>query len=244
MAYEVNGTCVDVEVLVMGPIDNNVYLIGDGSATFVVDPCCDAPRILEALGDRTLDAIVVTHAHWDHLGAAAALHEATGAPLVASAIDAPVIAGQKSLGPNHHPFQHCVVDQKVSDGDVVEIGAMRWQVIATPGHTPGSICLFIDAGLDNVPVARCPKDREAGGLGQRATGTLSSPGAPVLVSGDTLFAGTHGRTDFEGGDPAAMRDSLRRLAELPPETIVLPGHNNLTTIACELPWLQIAGIVR
>ena len=219
MTYKVSGTCVSVEALVMGPIDNNVYLIGDGSATFVVDPCCDAPRILEALGARKLDAIVVTHAHWDHLGAAAALHEATGAPLIASAVDAPVIAGQKSLGPNHHPFQHCAVDQKVSDGDIVEIGAMRWQVVATPGHTPGSICLFLD-----VPAG--------------------AEGSPVLVSGDTLFAGTHGRTDFEGGDPAAMRDSLRRLAELPPETVVLPGHNNLTTIARELPWLQIAGIVR
>ena len=214
MAYAVKGACVDVEFLVMGPIENNVYVIGDGSATFVVDPTCDERRILHALDDRSLDAIVITHAHWDHLGAAAALREATGAPVIASAIDAPVISGQKALGPNHRAFRHCEVDRKVADGESVEIGNMKWQVIETPGHTPGSICLFLDpAGRD---------------------------GAPVLISGDTLFAGTHGRTDFEGGDPAAMRTSLQRLVQLPPETIVLPGHNATTTIARERSWLPTA----
>lgn len=214
MTQKLKGACVDVEVLVMGPIDNNVYLVGDGTSTFVVDPTCDAPRILKALGERTLDAIVITHAHWDHLGAACDLQAKTGAPVIASAVDAPVIAGQKSLGANHRPFKHCMVNQKVADGDIVEIGAMKWQVIATPGHTPGSICLFTD-----------PAD------GARPDD------APVLVSGDTLFAGTHGRTDFDGGSPADMRASLRRLAELPEATVVLPGHNNLTTIGREKFWL-------
>ena len=87
---------------------------------------------------------------------------------------------------------------------------MKWKVISTPGHTPGSVCFF----LSSEDGARIE-------------------GANVLVSGDTLFCGSIGRTDFEGGDDRAMRASLRRLSHLPDETLVLPGHNSLTTIADE-----------
>ena len=211
MAYRANGTCVPVEFLVMGPIENNVYLIGDGETTFVVDPSCQVERIMAALDGRAVEAIVLTHAHWDHVGAAKALRDLTGARVIASAVDAPVISGERPLDPGHTPFEPCPIDCRVNDGDVVEIGAMSWEVLLTPGHTPGSMCLFLDgAGRD---------------------------GAPVLVAGDTLFAGTHGRTDFPGGDPADMRRSLVRLAQLPAETVVLPGHNNLTTIAREQGWM-------
>ena len=214
MAYKVQGACVDIEILVMGPIENNVYLVGDGAATIVVDPSCGEGEILEALGGRAVDAIVLTHAHWDHVGAAAALHRATGAQVIASAVDAPVIDGSASLGPGHRRFEPCEVTRAVADGDVVETGSMKWRVIETPGHTPGSICLFLDS-------ATCGRE-----------------GMSVLASGDTLFAGTHGRTDFEGGDPAAMIASLKRLSTLPDDTLVLPGHNNLTLIAREKPWLS------
>ena len=211
MAYNVNGACVKVKFLVMGAIENNVYLIDDGETAFVVDPTSDAERIVRELGGRTPEAIVLTHAHWDHVGAAARLRELTGARTIASSIDAPVIAGERKLDPSHRPFTPCPVDQVVEDGDEVAIGSMSWKVMFTPGHTPGSMCLYLD-----------PAGRE---------------GAPVLVSGDTLFAGTHGRTDFVGGDPAAMGKSLRRLAELPDDTIVLPGHNDLTTIGREKLWI-------
>ena len=211
MAYKVNGGCVGVEFLVMGPIENNVYLVDDGTAAFVVDPTCDAARIVRELDGRTPAAIVLTHAHWDHVGAAAELRELTGARTIASAADAPFITGERSLDPSHRPFAPCPIDQVVEDGDEVEIGATRWKVILTPGHTPGSMCLFCDA--------------------------TGREGAPVLVAGDTLFAGAHGRTDFVGGDPSAMGKSLRRLAELPDDTIVLPGHNALTTIAREKLWI-------
>ena len=200
-----------VKVLVMGPIENNVYIIDDGATTFVVDPTCQPEDILKALEGRTVDSIVLTHFHWDHVGAAKALRDATGARVVASAVDAPVIRGERKLDPSHRPFEPCPIDLEVSDGDIVSIGAMRWKVLLTPGHTPGSMCLFLeDGGLDK---------------------------APTLISGDTLFAGAHGRTDFVGGDPADMRVSLARLAQLPDNTVVLPGHNNPTTIAREKRWM-------
>ena len=219
MAYKLKGTCVNVEYLVLGPIENNVYVIGNDTATFVVDPSCNPEVILDMLGDRKPACIVITHGHWDHTGAAAALREATGAPVIASAEDEGRITGERGEARHRKLNTPCTVDRTVGDGDVLEIGNMKWQVIATPGHTPGGLCFFLPS--------------------EDAT-----QGAPVLISGDTLFAGTHGRTDFEESDPAAMSASLKRLADLPDETIVLPGHNNFTTIGRERWWLQQGGIVR
>lgn len=206
--------CVKIEVAVMGPIENNVYIIEGPDATLVVDPTEQAPYILELLGERSCAAIVLTHAHWDHVGAAKELRELTGAPVIASTVDAPLIDGSEPLGHNRRSFEPCTVDRAVDDGETVEIGSMKWQVMVTPGHTPGSMCLFLDSAYGADP-----------------------DGMPVLISGDTLFSGAHGRTDFEGGSPTAMRESLMRLAKLPDETLVLPGHNQLTTIALERPWM-------
>ena len=208
--YEISGLCVDVEYMIMGVLANNVYIVSDGEGTMVVDPSCSADKILAALGERKLDAIVLTHSHFDHTGAAAELREATGAPVIASAIDAPVISGDEELPRDDRPFETCPVDRTVKDGDKVQVGGMTWKVIATPGHTPGSICLFDIPQFGNHP-----------------------KGLPVLLSGDTLFAGTIGRTDFKGGSMADMRASLKKLAALPDDTAVLPGHNNLTTIGAE-----------
>lgn len=212
MGYEymkVRGLCVDVSYLVMGPLENNVYILSDGESAIVVDPCMDADAIIGSLGDLKLEAIVITHAHWDHTGAAAELREMTGAPVIASAVDAPLVEEPCALGTSRTACP-CVVDKKVAKGDVIAVDKMQWKVIETPGHSKGSICLFCIPQFGSDP-----------------------EGLAVLVSGDTLFAGTTGRTDFEGGSIEDMAVSMKRLAALPDDTVVLPGHGALTTVGNE-----------
>lgn len=205
--FKYDEGCATVEAAVLGPIENNTYVVTDGSGVVLVDPSSDAQAVLELLDGRTPDAIVLTHRHHDHVDAAAAVREATGAPTVASAVDAPRIERPK---PSDGSFAPCPVDRTVSDGDVVRAGSMAWKVVMTPGHTEGGMCLFLDPEKSAHPEK-----------------------APLLIAGDTLFFGSIGRTDFDGGDIEAMRRSLRRLRELPDETVVLPGHGPLTTIGAE-----------
>ena len=210
MAFKIQNICVDVEVLVQGPIHNNVYIVSDGEGTMVVDPSCDAAELVRALGDRELDAIMLTHRHYDHVGAAAELRRLTGATVIASNIDAPVICGEEPIPEEMKSFETCGVDYRAEDGDIVEIGNMAWKVLVTPGHTKGGMCWFLVPQFGN-----------------------HEDGAPVLLSGDTLFSGTVGRTDFVGGSAEDMKASMRKLAFLPDETVVLPGHGEATTIGAE-----------
>ncbi len=206
---KVDGLCVDVRFCVMGSLANNVYLISDDEGTLVVDPSAHAREIVDALGGKKLDAIVLTHSHWDHTGAAADLRALTGAPVIASEVEAPYIE-RPCEGDTSHRAKPCRVDRRVRTGDLVKVGGMEWKVIETPGHSSGSICLFIVPQFGKNPA-----------------------GLPVLISGDTLFAGTTGRTDFKRGSRADMAKSIKKLAGLPDDTVVLPGHGELTTIGAE-----------
>lgn len=200
------GACAVVNVCRVGFMGNNVYIIeniADPEDCFLVDASGHAAFVLEALAGRTPSAIVLTHYHFDHVGAAAELREATGAPVYAHETDAVHVeygsagkAGIRKVAP-------CAVGVKLRGGEALALAGLTWTVLHTPGHSPGSICLFAE--------------------GEEGT-------RPLLVAGDTLFAGNIGRTDFADGSWEDMRTSLERLSTLPDETVVLTGHDALTTI--------------
>lgn len=208
-AFEVTGGCIDFAFLVLGPLDNNTYILSDDTATIVVDPSAEANRIMEALDGKKLDAIFCTHHHADHVGALKELVEKTGALVYASPADARMIEGFP-YSDGSMKADPCSVDILLEDNQKIQLGNMVWEVLFAPGHTPGGVCFMLRSQNGKYP------DRPS-----------------VLVTGDTLFCGTTGRTDFEGGNPADMKQSLVRLSHLPEETIVLPGHYALTTIGDE-----------
>ena len=197
--------------LVTGAFQENCYLAIalDGSAA-AVDPGADAPSILAALrgAGATLRAVLLTHGHLDHISALPALlASAPGIPVRLAAADAAWCFTRANAFPPYEPVLEAPASlDPVADGDEVAVGDMRFRVLATPGHSPGSVCYLAAAD------------------GARP---------PVLFSGDTLFRGSIGRTDFPGGSLEDMEASLLRLAALPPETRVLPGHDAPTTVAGE-----------
>ena len=194
----------------LGILGTNVYFVEDGEGgVIVVDPADNVEAILEVVGQRKVSAIFVTHGHYDHVGALAALREASGAPVIIGTYDAHRVTDPEPgfVGKTAPASE---VDRTVEDGETIKVGKTSWRVLHTPGHTEGSVCYFLD------PV-----------LGTNADG------APVMLAGDTLFHGTIGRTDLEGGSMDDMRESLNKLAELPDNTIVMPGHNSPTSIGME-----------
>ncbi|MHB8050584.1 MAG: MBL fold metallo-hydrolase [Coriobacteriia bacterium] len=193
-----------VERLTLGPLDTNCWLVDDGAGgpVVVVDPAEEAGVILGALAGMPVAAVVLTHGHFDHIGAAREVCEATGAPLLVHVADAPGLTSASGTGGAAFGFDVTAppADRVLADGDTVTAGDLTLTVIHTPGHTPGCICLS---------------------------------GSGHLLSGDTLFAGSIGRTDFPGGDMSAMRRSIARLASLPDDVRVHPGHGPETTIGRE-----------
>jgi hydroxyacylglutathione hydrolase len=203
---------VQIERLVLGALETNCWFVADGAGgpLVVIDPAGDADGLMDTIGGRPVAAVVLTHGHFDHLGAAAALVEASCASLAVHRLDAQVIIDPWANGGGAFGFEYAAppADRLLEDGDDVEAGAVVLRVLHTPGHTPGSICLFA-ASAEGI-------------------------GASHLFSGDTLFARSVGRTDLPGGDARALSRSIAtKLALLPADTDVHTGHGPDTTIGYE-----------
>ena len=200
---------------IVGPIQTNCYAYVSEGACMVVDPGDSGAAVAARLDDVRVDYIVATHGHGDHVGGVAALRSATGAPYCISAADAEMAthAGEPSELGIAYDDNAPLPDRTLAEGDVLSIGTATFTVMEAPGHTPGGIVLV---------------------------GGGSAEG--VAFVGDTLFPGSHGRTDLSGGDEAAIMASLRRIAaELAPKTRLLCGHGPSTTMSQELasnPFLR------
>jgi len=197
------------EILPVGMLQCNCSIFGDETSreALVVDPGDDIARILEIVERHglTVKAIVITHAHIDHIGGAQKLKQATGAPVYMNPNDSElqemldVQAGWLGM----RPPEQVEIDAPARDGDKLVVGATEFHVLETPGHTQGSISLWI-------------------------------PSEGKLVAGDTLFRESIGRTDLPGGDGRQILRSIRdKLAPLPDDTVVIPGHGDNTTIGHE-----------
>jgi hydroxyacylglutathione hydrolase len=206
-----------LETFPVGPLRCNCTILGDEVTheAIVVDPGDNIPEILSRLQKHglTLRQIVVTHAHIDHVGGAAQLRKSTGAPVLMNQQDLELLGMMEmQAGWLGVPTpQVAPPDASAEDGLAIGLATLPAQVLHTPGHTPGSICLLF-------------------------------PDHHLLLAGDTLFAGSIGRTDLPGGDGERILRSLReRLLVLPDSTRVLPGHGPETTIGEERqsnPFLQ------
>jgi hydroxyacylglutathione hydrolase len=229
------------EVLPVGMLQCNCSILGDRETrdAIVVDPGDEVDRILEILRSRELRvrAILSTHAHIDHVGGLARLHDATGAPVLMHPHDLPLYQRMDMqanwLGVPPPPLT--TVDAELKESDTVRWGGYEARVLHTPGHTPGSVSLYIPL---ETPAPEKPVSDSTAAKPPRQTGYSG-----WLLAGDTLFAGSIGRTDLWGGDLRTILSSLHeKLMKLPDATRVYPGHGPITSIGEERqtnPFLHV-----
>lgn len=199
---------VRIQVVPVGPIATNCYVVRDPEGqAFVIDPGCDWRAVLEAVQGLRVTDILITHAHWDHIGGVGPLQEETGARLWAPAREAAWLADPELNGSAHvgfwiEPVTAPPADELLQGGERLVLLGETIDVLPTPGHSPGH---------------------------------LSYRMGDVVFGGDVLFAGSVGRTDLPGGDFETLARSIReQLYTLDPKTTVLPGHGPATTVGQEM----------
>ncbi|MGB0120205.1 MAG: MBL fold metallo-hydrolase [Solirubrobacterales bacterium] len=194
----------------VGPVEENSYTVWkEGSTSAVmIDPGDEADRLMAPLAERglTLEAILLTHCHFDHVGAVAPIARATGAPVYCPVIEVPILADVMAYvpWPGIGPYDSYDADHTVEGGETLNIAGLEIDVLFTPGHSPGHV-------------------------------TYSIREEKALFSGDVLFQNSVGRVDLPGGDWDTLLRSITMLVETHPgETRVFPGHMGTTTLASEL----------
>jgi hydroxyacylglutathione hydrolase len=200
---------MDVRMFTVGPVQENSYLFRKQGSdrALIVDPGDEPDKLIgaiEALGVQ-LEGILLTHTHFDHVGAVAPVARATGAEVWVPEKEAFVLADIMSFvpWPGFGPFESYDAEHTLAGGERLELAGFEIDVLSTPGHSPGHV-------------------------------TFSIPDEQVIFSGDVLFEQSIGRTDLPGGDHATLLESIRGLIEsLPGETAVYPGHMGTTTLAAE-----------
>lgn len=201
---------IDVRMFTVGPVQENCFIVRgkDPGRAVIVDPGEEAERLLQAIETleiETLEAILLTHTHFDHIGAVAPIAKATNAPVYCPELETQVLANIMDYvpWPGFGPFESYEADYTVSGGEVLELAGLTIDVLFTPGHSPGHVTYGI-------------RDERA------------------LFSGDVLFQGSVGRVDLPGGDWPTLLKSIESLIDSSEaESTVYPGHMGITTLADE-----------
>lgn len=201
---------IDARMFTVGPMQENCYIVRvpESDHAVIVDPGDEAERLigaLEALHVNTVDAILLTHTHFDHVGAVAPVARATGAPVYCPELETQVLADINAYMrfPGFGPFENYDADETVKGGETLALAGLEFEVDFVPGHSPGHVSYAL-------------RDHDA------------------IFSGDVLFQGSVGRVDLPGGDWPTLLASIESLLNAyPAETTVYPGHMGLTTLGAE-----------
>jgi glyoxylase-like metal-dependent hydrolase (beta-lactamase superfamily II) len=225
----------DVRAFSVGPIQENAYLVrSDAEATraVMIDPGDESQRLLDAasaLGVE-IEAILITHCHFDHVGAVAPIARQTGAPVYCPEIELGVLADiTKWTMPGFGPFESWQAEHTVKGGEQLQLAGLDIEVVFTPGHSPGHVTYAISTAMagGDADSSKALRPASDGGV-------VSSASTPVLLSGDVLFQGSVGRVDLPGGDWLTLERSIGLLMErFERDTVVYPGHMGVTTLGRE-----------